>query len=397
MAVNAPLTYPGQTSGPIASGATAANGNNGIYYMGDGSPFKADAKTAWLDGQAVDAQLKGYIPLLFAKATMKEFYDNSILPRITNVQYEAELKKMGDKIYIRRKPDIKIGAYKVGKDVSYQELAAPEPIEVVVDKGYDWAFREHDVVSYQTDIKQYISELMTKIAQRIRDYIEPTALQAIIAELIATDVNRDNNGANAGVATKAYNLGTVEAPINLSSTGTTADQLSVEASNLIADLYGTLHEQNVLEGGKTPFIVAPHRFLNVLAKSALQNASFVGDGSTLRRGQKSVGMIQGCELYTSNYVKCAEAARTGGGKKVYTDVFPILCGTTDAVTWIQTITKTEKFRDQTQYADLHRGMGIYGFKVIEPKCLAVAWVKFTPGATPTVVEYDADGKVVEKE
>jgi hypothetical protein len=46
------------------------------------------------------------------------------------------------------------------------------------------------------------------------------------------------------------------------------------------------------------------------------------------------------------------------------------------VTWVQTITKTEKLRDQNQYADLHRGMGIYGYKVVEPKALAVAYVTF---------------------
>ena len=367
--VNAPLTYPGQTNGPIAGGATAANGNKGIWDMSETSSFVKNK--AWLNGAEVAANLAGYMPILFAKATMKEFYDNSILPRIVNVQYEAELKKMGDKIYIRRKPDIKIGDYKVGKNVSYQELAAPEPIELVVDKGYDWAFREHDVISEQTDIKQYVSELMTKIAQRIRDYIEPTAFKQIVAGLSSSTEATHNMGAAAGAATSSYNLGTDTAPINLSATGDTADTLSVKASNLVADLYGVLMEQNVLEGGKTPFIVAPHRFLNVLAKSAIQNASFAGSEGTFRRGQKAVGMIQGCELYTSNYIEAVE------GKP---GVFPILCGTTDAVTWVQTITKTEKLRDQNQYADLHRGMGIYGFKVIEPKALAVAYVTFNAPA-----------------
>lgn len=364
IAVNAPLTYPGQTTGPVASGA--------IYDMTATSAFmQNNGKPAYLNGENVAANLMGYMPILFAKATMKEFYDKSILPRICNVQYEAELKKMGDKIYIRRKPDIQIGAYKVGQNVSYQELAAPEPIEVVVDKGYSWGFREHDVITEQTDIKQYISELMSKIAQRIRDYIEPTAFATIITQLEASGEATNNTGAAAGVASKSYNLGTKNAPIDLSVTGETADELSVKASNLIADLYGVLHEQNVLEGGKKPFIVAPHRLLNVLAKSAIQNASFAGDGGTFRRGQEAVGVIQGCELYTTNYLK-----PTG-------DVFPIICGTTDAVTWVQTITKTEKLRDQNQYADLHRGMGIYGYKVIEPKCLAVAYVTFKKAATET--------------
>lgn len=362
MAINAALTYPGQTSDGIASG--------NLYDLTstDSAFAQNSGKPAYLNGADVAANLKGYLPILFAKATMKEFYDASILPRICNVQYEGEFKKMGDKIYIRQKPDIKIGEYKVGKNVSYQELAAPEPIELVVDKGYDWAFREHDVITQQTDIKQYISELMTKIAQRVRDYIEPTALTLIVEEVMTKATETKNAGEEAGIKSKSYNLGTAAAPIGLKVTGDTADALSVKAANVIADLYGVLKEQNVLEGGKTPFVVAPHRFLNVLAKSAIQNASFADGGSTQRRGQAAVGMIQGCELYTTNYL---DADETNGSS------FPILCGTTDAVTWVQTITKVEKLRDQNQYADLHRGMGIYGFKVIEPKALAVAWVDFT--------------------
>lgn len=351
------VSYPTDPTGATASvglyDTTAFAGKNGL---GD---------------NAVDAILQGYLPILFAKATMKEFYDNSILPRICNVQFEAELKKMGDKIYIRKKPDIEIGDYKVGQNVSYQELAAPEPIVVTVDKAYSWGFREHDVVTQQTDIKQYVSEMIAKIAQRVRDYIEPTAITQIINQLVEADTGGDNNGLTAGAATHSYDLGTPDKPIDLSAVGHTADELSVDASNLIADLYGVLKEQNVLEGGAKPFIVAPHRFLNVLAKSAIQNASFADGGSTQRRGQEAVGMIQGCELYTSNYIK--EVAGKAG-------VFPILCGTTDAVTWVQTITKMEKMRDPNQYADLHRGMGIYGYKVVEPKCLAVAYVTFKPKA-----------------
>lgn len=359
MAAQGYVTYPTAPTGDTAGG--------GLYATGENQAFN-------------NMFLQGYLPILFAKATMKEFNDASILPRITNVQFEAQFKQMGDKIYIRRKPDISIGEYKVGKNVSYQELEAPAPIEVVIDKGYDWAFREHDVVTQQTDIKQYISELMTKIAQRIRDYIEPTAFTAIIADLKDADVKGNNHGKTAGVKSKSYDLGTEAEPIDLSATGDTADALSVKASNLIADLYGVLKEQNVLEGGKTPFVVAPHRFLNVLAKSAIQNASFADGGTTQRRGQAAVGMIQGCELYTTNYLNCPEVVTGEGDSKktqVYQGVFPVICGTTDAVTWAQTITKVEKMRDPNQYADLHRGMGIYGYKVIEPKCLAVAWIKFT--------------------
>jgi hypothetical protein len=128
--------------------------------------------------------------------------------------------------------------------------------------------------------------------------------------------------------------------------------------------------------------VAPYKFLNVLTKSALQTGSYAEGVTTQGRGQKAVGMIQGCEIYTSNYVGAysLDSATSEDTTDVKQDdtgtAFPIICGIKDAVTWAQTITKMEQLRHPTKFADIHRGMGIYGYKVIEPKAIALAWVKF---------------------
>lgn len=326
------------------------------------------------------AMLKGYNTPIFAKATMKEFYDESIVPRMCNVQYEAELKKWGDKIYIPREADIKVrlNQYNTKNTLNYDELEAPAPEEMVVDHSFDWGFLEHDVVNQQTSLKNYVSKVLGKIAQRVRDAVEPEAISSIINQII--DANNGNCGKTAGVVSKSYDLGSMADPIDLSVTGTTADTLSVVASNLVADLYGVLKEQNVLTAGQVPYIVAPYKFLNVLTKSALQSGSYADGGTTQGRGQKAVGMVQGCEIYTSNYVGAYAADGEGGDVKAADTgtSFPIICGIKDAVTWAQTITKMEQLRHQNKFADIHRGMGLYTYKVIEPKAIALAWVRFTP-------------------
>lgn len=353
-------TYPFLSDGAIAS-------QN--FYQKTGEDGKTTATLSEI--------LKGYNVPIFAKATMKEFWDASILPQIVNVEYEAELKKFGDKVYIRRDPEIEVElSYQVNDDLKYDNLIAGEPVELVIDRAFKWGFLEHDVVTQQTDLKSYITKTLAKVAQKIRDKVEPDAFRNIINQVLAS--NAGNDGEAAGVASGAYNLGAPEAEkvIDLSTTGDTLDKLSVKAANLCADLYGVLHEQNVLDKGQTPFIVAPHKFLNVLAKSALQTSDYAEGGTTQSRGQKAVGMVQGCQLYTSNYIRSMSVDGNNATEDKATGFFPILCGTKDAITWAQTITKIETLRHMTQFADIHRGMGIYGFKLLEPKALALAWVKF---------------------
>jgi hypothetical protein len=346
------------------------------YFAND--PTKNGAANLY-NTSSPTALLQGYNTPIFAKATMKEFYDESIVPRMCNVQYEAELKKWGDKIYIRKEADIHVNlnTHKVGGDVNYEDLTADEPIEMVIDHSFDWGFLEHDVINQQTDLKDYVTKVLGKVAQRVRDAVEPEALTSIINQIIAAGTQ--NQGTAAGVVSKAYDLGTMAQPIDLSMSDDahTIDKLSVRAANLVADLYGVLKEQNVLTDGQVPYIVAPYKFLNVLTKSALQTGSYAEGGTTQGRGMKAVGMVQGCEIYTSNYVGAyASGTDTNVAPAPAGTAFPIICGIKDAVTWAQTITKMEQLRHPTKFADIHRGMGIYGYKVIEPKAIALAWVKF---------------------
>lgn len=304
----------------------------------------------------------GYLPELFARKTLKKFYEQSLLSRIVNTVYAPELKKYGDTIYIRQKPVPTIKDYTVGEDLDVEQLTAAEPIQVKVDKAVYWNYQENDLTTVQTDLKQYMNEAAFEVSKKLQDKIEGGTIMDMVNSATTKGATIGNSGATAGRVSGRYNLGTSAAPVSL----TIGD---ASASGLVANLMGALIENNALTDGGKPFVVAPFVFANYLSQSELRAANITGDSSgVIRRGQREIGVVQGTEIYTTNYL----TPTSSGADKV----FPILCGTLDAITFVMQITKTERIRRERQFGWLNRGLAVYGYELVKPEALAVAWVKF---------------------
>lgn len=304
----------------------------------------------------------GYLPELFARKTLKKFYEKSLLSRIVNTVYAPELKKYGDTIYIRQKPVPTIKDYTVGEDLDVEQLTAAEPIQVKVDKAAYWNYQENDLTTVQTDLKQYMNEAAFEVSKKLQDKIEGGTIMDMVNSATTKGATIGNSGATAGRVSGRYNLGTSAAPVTL----TVGD---ASASGLVANLMGALIENNALTDGGKPFVVAPFVFANYLSQSELRAANITGDSTgVIRRGQREIGVVQGTEIYTTNYL----TPTSSGADKV----FPILCGTLDAITFVMQITKTERIRRERQFGWLNRGLAVYGYELVKPEALAVAWVKF---------------------
>ena len=73
-----------------------------------------------------------------------------------------------------------------------------------------------------------------------------------------------------------------------------------------------------------------------------------------------VGQVRGFTVVKSNNVPRKSASP---------DTQSILAGTNAAVTFAQQVSKVEAMRMQTDFADMVRGLDLYGAKVIRPECL----------------------------
>ena len=267
----------------------------------------------------------GFIPEIFSKLLQAKFYSASVLPAISNTDYEGEISGQGDKVHIRTVPAVSVADYT--GSISYSDLTT-STVELLIDQAKSYAFKIDDVLSAQGDIDM-LAEASADAAEAMRIAVETDVL--------------------ANVVTGAT---------------TTIGQTTITASNILEktlDMSKALDELNIPEEGR--FIVLSPEFVSLLKQSELRQAYLTGDAtSPLRNGQ--VGMIDRFTVYRSNLL-LTPASGTDSG---YTHV---LAGHPKAITFASQFTNTETVRLESTFGDGVRGLKVYGRKVVTPNALVV--------------------------
>ena len=110
-----------------------------------------------------------------------------------------------------------------------------------------------------------------------------------------------------------------------------------------------------------------------------ENSKFINNDYTdkgtdiLRNGKVTNGLIRGFRMYNSNnlpYVNNGPATSSSTGSEHSYGV--IMAGHTGAVATAQQINKTETFRSPSTFADIVRGMQLYGRKILRPESIVTA-------------------------
>ena len=73
-----------------------------------------------------------FIPEVFSKLLQAKFYKKSVLPAISNTDYQGEISGQGDKVIIRTVPAVTINDY--AGTVTNQELTTGT-VEMLIDKA----------------------------------------------------------------------------------------------------------------------------------------------------------------------------------------------------------------------------------------------------------------------
>jgi hypothetical protein len=289
-----------------------------------------------------------YTPELFNGKFLVEYYTRSVVPAISNTDYEGTLKKMGDKLTVPILPDITSRDYVKGQDLIEDQIVPQERI-FYINRAKYFQYALSDVDTTQTHIGGLESALAAHAAKMMATTVDKQVLETIIAEAHASNV-----GATAGKVSGSYALGVDGTHIN------------VNAENVIdkiVDAGAVLDEQEVPNDGRS--IVIPAWMAAKLKTSDLKDASMTGDGaSVLRNGR--IGMIDRFTVYQSNNVS----------KDVSGDYYCIFCHR-DALSFATQIQMNEKVRNQKDFGDKYRALMVYGFKVMKPEGLGVLVVKPT--------------------
>jgi hypothetical protein len=266
-----------------------------------------------------------FIPEVFSKLLQAKFYGASVLPNISNTDYEGEISGQGDKVVIRTVPAVTINDY--AGSITTQELTTAK-VELLIDKAKYYSFKVDDVLAAQADINM-LEAASSDAAEGMRVAVETQVL--------------------SGVVTGATTIGA---------------QTTITAGNIltsILDQAKALDELNIPEEGR--FIVLSPEFVSLLKQSELRQAYLTGDDtSPLRNGK--VGVVDRFTVYQSNMLYTPGSGADSG----YTHV---LAGHPKAISFASQFTNTETVRMESTFGDQVRGLKVFGSKVVTPDALVV--------------------------
>lgn len=289
----------------------------------------------------IGSDLMRFIPKIYSGKMLVEYYDTTVLSHISNTDYEGEIKKFGDTVYIRSRPAITIRDYKKGQAL-VNEQPESTAVELTIDKGKYWSFVTEDLDQVQSDIKNFVQICTEEGAEALKTTIDSLVLGDIYA-----DPHASNQGATAGVRSKDVNLGALNAPVELTKSN---------ILDVIVQCGQVLDEQNVPDAGR--YMILPPSFCTLIKTGDLKDASLTGDAKSPIR-TSVLGTIDRFTIYPSNLLT----------KNATDDATECLFGHKDAFTFATQLIMAKMQDNPDGFGMLHRGLNVFGYKVVKPEAL----------------------------
>ena len=287
-----------------------------------------------------------FTPEIFSQKVLKFFRRASVAEDITNTDYAGEIDNYGDTVRIIKEPTITVSSYSRGSTVSPQDLA-DDQTTMVVDQANAFAFKIDDIEERQSHVN-FEALATSSGAYSLKRKYDANVLQAM------TD--------GAGITGASY--GTAAGGIDIS--GATGGDAAI---NLMLAMARALDDNSIPEENR--FFVAPPAFYEILFKagSKFAEVQVTGDAtSPLRNGLVMQGNIAGMACYKTT-------ALNNSGTDVVTitsqldDEYVVLAGHMSSTATASHIAKTEVVRDTGTFADIVRGLHVFGRKVLRPEGL----------------------------
>ena len=346
-----------------------------------------------------------FSPIIYSQKVQKEFRKSSVVEDITNNDYFGEIASYGDSVKIIKEPEISVSDYARGTAVAAQDLADAD-FSLVIDQANYFMFKIDDIEAAHSHVN-FMDLATDRAAYKLRDTFDSEVLGYMAGyEIDKAPLLADGSTANP-------NLGKwiPRTAANGSKAISTAGDDELLAANRvsaatfgIADLggtaaAGTLHPLTSvpLSATVSASTVTPLQVLNRIARqmdqanidtdgryfvadpvfyemlmdedSKFVNSDF-GGGDEIRNGRVGNGTVRGFKIYKSNNLPYYG---TGAGTVLSTGSetnFGVgVAGHSSCVASAQQLAKTETYRDTGSFADIVRGMQLYGRKILRPEGL----------------------------
>jgi hypothetical protein len=275
-----------------------------------------------------------FVPDLWSAKLLVALRKAAVAGGLVNRDYEGEIRREGDSVKITSINDVTIGTYTAHTDITVEDIDDATR-SLVIDQAKYFAVELDDIekAQYKKGGKSPLEQAVDNAAYQLRDVSDAFLLAAM----------------NTAVQGTANDLGTV-------AIHTTARNLY----DSFVDLSVVLDEDNVPTESR--FAVVSPAVHGRLQK--LDEFIAAGDQKGAEtRGNGFIGSVAGLDLYKSNNLPAVtDAAATGG---------LVIAGSRIATTFAEQINSVEAARMEKRFADMVKGLHLYGAKVVRPTALAV--------------------------
>lgn len=268
--------------------------------------------------------ITNFIPEVWSAAILEALRAKLVFPSLCNRDYEGDIREAGDTVHITGYDDVTVHKYVRGKAITVDDVNDKEAAVLEINQSDYFAFKVNDLDKAQAKADmtgKFTNSAAYNMMKNVENYI---------SNLMDT---------------------AVDTPAKTVSVGTPAD-----AYLAVVEAGRKLDVQNVPDEGRW-LVVSPDFYALLLQDSRFIEGTEAGH-NTLLNGV--VGQVRGFTVVKSNNVP---------RKSTSPDTQSILAGTNAAVTFAQQVSQVEAMRMQTDFADMVRGLDLYGAKVIRPECL----------------------------
>ena len=328
-------------------------------------------------------------PVIYSKQAQIALRKAAVTNAITNNSYFGEIANQGDVVRIQKEPDVTVNALERHTGISVQKLAN-EDFSLVIDKANYFAFKMDDIEDQFANV-DYAALAANRAAYKMADAMDADVLSYLSgyttagAAITTTsgDAQHDTAGNLTGEWLTANHLDASDfgnlsgaasgnvIPLAPRLPGATAFSSStVSPLAVVARMARKMDTANVESRGR--WLVVDPVFVEMLKDedSRLLNADFGGSG--LQNGLV-LNNLHGFRVYVSNNLPAeGTGAGTSGATLRSTNYGVIVAGQDEAVASAEQINKVENYRDPDSFADIVRGMHLYGRKILRPEALVSA-------------------------
>lgn len=307
-----------------------------------------------------DFSNSGFIPEIYAKKLAREVKKyTQFIERNCNREWEGEIKAFGDKVRISL-PNAENVTVAITADttdvcpVPGKVKPTQKTLEINNIATFSLKFSDVDQVQSQYNLLDGYSAIAM---QKLGDLKDKQVMVALIKAVV--------DGANM--------IGTAEAP-----QAVTKDDIYdylVDARVALTNtgalngngFYSFKGNQEEMEFLAPVYTCTPKVFGLMLKSTQLTHPTANAD-QVIERGQKS--MMAGFEIDQDTVLTTITSTDVTG---LAEDAQIGIAATKMAVTYANQYTKVEKLRDPDCFADIVRGLELYGFAVIHPECAVITY------------------------